>query len=405
MQEGSEEVALAHEVARISHDKDHDDADDDVRADASHAALDDRIWSVLPQELQDNIVAALPLVHIFRLRTVCRRFRSLLLSSSFVCSWAAVAVQEHWLLMFHRQDSAPWISMAAYDPVVQQWHNLPVLRPFFSKQGNVSLASSQGLLCLAPVEDSQTLVLWNPLTNMSLHLPGMSIKNTMCCVGLVVDIATKHFTIVVVGQTDDSFLTTEVYNSTVGSWQRMPPSLIEWYGCYSDPLVYCNGCFHVISAHKNGPFRLCLVSYDLKEGVWKEKCKLPITAGLSFASPSLFEVKPGRLFLAERTFPGHNQPYAIHLWELKQREDEQVEWIQVAAVPQVIILELRREFWVSSYFKCQAIGNLVCFIGYNDFRGLVYDLSWDAWHWLPRRRERFFDHVVSFEPRLDMLSA
>jgi hypothetical protein len=120
----------------------------------------------------------------------------------------------------------------------------------------------------------------------------------------------------------------------------------------------------------------------------KEKCKLPITAGLSFAGPSLFEVKPWRLFLAEMTFPGHNQPYAIHLWELKQLEDDAVEWVQVAAVPQVIIVELRREFWVSSYFKYQAIGNLVCFIGNNDFHGLVYDLSWDAWHWLPRRRER-----------------
>jgi hypothetical protein len=120
----------------------------------------------------------------------------------------------------------------------------------------------------------------------------------------------------------------------------------------------------------------------------KEKCKLPITAGLLFAGPSLLEVKPRRLFLAERMFPRHNQPYAIHLGELKQLEDDAVEWVQVAAVPQVIIVELRREFWMSSYFKYQASGNLVCFIGNNDFRGLMYDLSWDAWHWLPRRRER-----------------
>lgn len=388
-------VALAQELARISHDED---------GKTGSFAMDDRIWAVLPQELQDNILAGLPVVQIFRMRTVCKRFQSLMRLPAFLSSWTALSSPEHWLLMFHRQDSAPWISMAAYDPHVKQWYNLPVLRPFFSKQGNFSLASSQGLLCLAPVEETQTLVVWNPLTNMSRELPGMSIKNTMC-VGLVVDIATKEFTIVVVGQTEDSLQTTEVYNSMVGSWKRMHTSLIEWYGCYSDPLVYCNGCFHVISAHKNGPFRLCLVSYDLKQGVWREKCKLPITAGLSFASPSLFEVKPGRLFLAERTFPGHNQPYAIHLWELKQLDNDAVEWVQVAAVPQVIIVELRREFWVSSYFKCQAIGNLVCFVGNNDFRGLVYDLSWDAWHWLPRRRERFFDHVVSFEPRLDMLSA
>lgn len=385
---------LAEELDRIS--------DDEENCPPS-SVMEDRIWGVLPQELQDSLLASLPIVHIFRMRTVCKRFQSLTLSPSFLSSWTALSTQEHWLLMFHRQDTAPWMSMAAYDSNVKQWYNLPVLRPFFPKQGNVSLASSQGLLCIASVEETQTLVVWNPLTNLSRELPGMIIKNTMC-VGLVVDNSTKEFIIVVVGQTEDCLQTTEVYDSTLESWKRMQTSLIEWYGCYSDPLVYCNGCFHVISAHKNGPFRLCLVSYDLKQGVWKEKCKLPITAGLSFASPSLFEVKPGRLFLAERTFPGHNQAYAIHLWELVQ-SGSNVEWIQIAAVPPEIIEELRREFWVSSYFKCQAIGNLVCFIGNNDFRGLVYDLSWKAWHWLPRRRERFFDHVVSFEPRLDMLSA
>lgn len=365
--------------------------------------MDDRIWSVLPQELQDTIIAGLPIAHIFRMRVVCKRFYSLVLSKSFLNVWSNLFSPVHWLLLFHKQDTAPWITMAAYDSNVKQWHSLAVSRPFFSKHSSISLASSQGLICVAPVDDTQPLVIWNPLTNLAKELPGMGIKKSMC-VGLVADTITKGYKIIVVGQTHDCSQTTEVYDSDVGMWTRMETSLIEWYGCYSDPLVYCNGCFYVISAHKNGPFRLCLVSYDLKEGMWKEKCKLPITAGLSFASPSLFEVKPGRLFLAERTFPGHNQPYAIHLWELKQSEGS-VEWIKVAVVPQNIIEELRREFWVSSYFKCQAIGNLVCFVGNNDFRGLVYDLAGDAWHWLPRRLERFFDHVVSFEPRLDMLSA
>lgn len=249
-------TSMVEEIVRISQHNDNDEEKEKPLPKESHcSSMDNRIWSLLPQELQDSLIAGLPIVSIFRMRAVCKRFQSIILSPSFLSSWSALALQEHWLLMFHRQDSSPWMSMGAYDSNVKQWYNLPVLRPFFSKQGNVSLASSQGVLCIAPVEDSQTLIVWNPLTNVFKALPGMSIKNTMC-VGLVVDVRTKEFTIVVVGQTEDALQTTEVYcSSGSSSWKRMDTSLIEWYGCYSDPLVYCNGCFHVISAHKNGPFR------------------------------------------------------------------------------------------------------------------------------------------------------
>lgn len=272
-------TSMVEEIVRISS---HDDNDEEKE---KLASMDNRIWSLLPQELQDTLIAGLPIVSIFRMRAVCKRFQSIVLSPSFLSSWSALAAQEHWLLMFHRQDSSPWMSMAAYDSNVKQWYNLPVLRPFFSKQGNVSLASSQGLLCIAPVEDSHTLIVWNPLTNVFKALPGMSIKNTMC-VGLVVDVRTKEFTIVVVGQTEDALQTTEVYSSSTtvsnSSWKRMDTSLIEWYGCYSDPLVYCNGCFHVISAHKNGPFRfvpLPLFSYD------QEFCAVKFFFRFTFAVP------------------------------------------------------------------------------------------------------------------------
>jgi hypothetical protein len=51
---------------------------------------------------------------------------------------------------------------------------------------------------MAPPEDMQALVVWNPHINVLRKLPRISIKNTKC-VRLVVDSTTKAFVIVLVG--------------------------------------------------------------------------------------------------------------------------------------------------------------------------------------------------------------
>lgn len=359
--------------------------------------MQDRIWSGLPEDLVDRTLACLPVPSFFRFRAVCKRWNTLMLSDAFLELWSRVSSQRLWLFSIHVQHSTEMVAMA-YNPSLGIWHNVPVPQ-YPSKM--YTLASAGGLLCAAAYPNRLAVVcVCNPLTNRWRDLPSMLYIKRVHLLGMVVDRASKSYKIVVVGTQSrlDLVSNTEVYESSTGSWEITGKAL----GAFtSHRLVYCNGLFYNLSATRGWPVTLILHAYDIEQKIWREEIRSTMLLNFQ-APPSLVECQGCLLIVGRISEDNHfAKPKAIRVWELREKETGGGRWIEVVSMPPALLEEFCKEWQRPTHFRCRGLGNVIYFLS---SRALMYDLSQQVWQWLPTGPGYHYDHVLPFEPRLDVLS-
>lgn len=77
-------------------------------------------WNTLPPELQDRVLAFLPVLALFQLRTVCKRWASLPSSPSFHILCSQVPPQPSYLLVCRRAHTY----CTAFDRSLEVWYEL-----------------------------------------------------------------------------------------------------------------------------------------------------------------------------------------------------------------------------------------------------------------------------------------
>lgn len=357
--------------------------------------LQDRIWSGLPEDLIDRTLACLPVPSFFRFRSVCKRWNTLLKTNSFLELWSTVVSQQLWLFSIYAKHPTEMVAMA-YNPSLGIWHTVPVPQ-YPSKM--YTLASAGGLLCSASYPNRLAVVcVCNPLTTQWKDLPSMLYIKRVHLLGMVVDKATRHYKIVVVGtqSRQDLVSNTEVYDSATGVWEITGRALGSFT---SHRLVYCNGLFYNLSATRGWPVTLILHAYDIEQQSWREEIRSAMLLNFQ-APPSLVECQGCLLIVGRISEDSHfAKPKAIRLWELREKETGG-EWIEVVTMPPALLEEFCKEWTRPTHFRCRGLGNVIYFLS---SRALMYDLSQKVWQWLPSGPGYHYDHVLPFEPRLDVV--
>lgn len=391
----------------------------------ANVKMDVRIWSALPEDIIEKVLARLPLTSVLRFRAVCRRWNSVLLSGSFLSSHSKSSLHRHpcFLLCTIGQFAC------TFDPSLGKW--LTLLKP--TSPGASVIASTGSLFCLGnQVTECRVLSVCNPITHSLRHLPAMHRLRLIHKITMCEDRCTNAYTIVVAGEdglptpNPHNFnLITEVYNSNSNEWHAAedPPPEAK-FG--SDPGVWFEGAFYCLTELPYGIVKFCA-----EEGVWEE---VRVVMPPSLAVPSLVMAR-NRLLMVGRCGPNsERKATAIRIWELVRSSKEtskcgdhedvvlskgyagacnEYEWVEVLEMPSSISSEFLAPLATYSPFVCAGVGSSIFITTHLSPKVLVLDLSMPTananaahWSWLPQDplfpKQRDF-HLLgfSFEPRFD----
>ncbi|KAL9248516.1 F-box only protein 6-like protein [Drosera capensis] len=231
--------------------------------DSPSEVMDQKIWKEFPEDLMEVVIARLPIDAFFRFRVVCRKWNSLLSSTSFCHHCAQVPQSQPWsFTITHGKITTG----AMYDPIAKKWHHLmiPRLPPELYL---LPVASAGGLICLNDIGHKKFFVC-NPLTQTWKELPGRSVNVwSPIVVGMIwsKSSCTDGYKIIWVGSDGKH----EVYDSINNSWARpgdIPPEIsIPLSLKFKSQAVSINTTIYFLRSDPEG-----IVSYDVESGVWKQ---------------------------------------------------------------------------------------------------------------------------------------
>lgn len=438
------QLRCASECLEFRQSYDHHDSDQQQRE-----VLDYRsgLWSHLPEQVMERILAFLPLPSFFRFRSVCKRWNSLMYSSRFleICSQiGGTTTTRPWFLMLKEPaitlTSEGWL----YNPCARKWSKLPLT---FLPPGARVVATADGILCcsiysetrvMASRSSCKKLLVCNPLTKTCIELPSTLKERFVPTVGIVVNPETNSYKVMVAG--DDMIspfavknLTTEVYDSRTNRWRMAATALPRLCNLESGKTVFVQGTFYCMNYN---PFSV--LAYDIEQEEWTN-IQAPMKRFIR--TPNLVVCR-GRLVLVAAVEKNRlNVPKSIRMWGLqKQQQQHQssakncTSWVELERMPQALYEDflIRVSSSASSsssrsceetsssqegvlLFSCVGNGDLILITMQNSPEMLILDLFEKVWRWLPRCPYiigELLDDIIGhgmvvqgfpFNPRLDAL--
>ncbi|GER47356.1 F-box family protein [Striga asiatica] len=349
--------------------------------------MDYRIWKEFPEDLFESVMARLPISSFFHLRSVCRKWNSVVHSPSFSLEHALVA-----------QRQQPWFYTsggAMYDPVSRKWRcRRATLAAATSATKNpivLPVASSGGLVCLLDI-GHESFYVRNPLTGSSRELPPARARASVrvwsrVAVGMAQHPQHGGYKVVWVGCSGEY----EVYESGRGIWAHrgtVPPCVRVPLGLnFGSPAACVGGALHFLRSEPDG-----LVIYDVGSGAWGQVAvPLPPCSG----DHALAEGGGGRVLLVG--LMTKNAATCVCVWELERMT---LLWKEVDRMPNVWCLE----FYGKSDVRMSCLGNkglIMLSLRCRQVNRLVtYDVSTREWRRVPGKRKQWIACGTSFHPCL-----
>uniref|UniRef100_A0A6N2LBJ6 F-box domain-containing protein n=1 Tax=Salix viminalis TaxID=40686 RepID=A0A6N2LBJ6_SALVM len=296
--------------------------------------MEDDIWAMLPEDLLNEILLRVPPFMIFRLRSVCKRWNSILQDSSFLKFHSQVPSHGPCLLTFWKNLQTPQCSV--FSLPLKAWYRIPLT--FLPQWAFWLVGSSGGLVCFSGLDGItfKTLVC-NPLTQAWRTTTGMHYNQQRQMI-MVVDRIDCSFKVIATGDIyGDRSLPTEVYDIKLDRWslhQIMPA-----VNLCSSKMAYSR-------------FPRSLLDGYLVAGTQK------------------------RLFLVGR-IGLHSNLQSMRIWEL---DHAKITWVEISRMPPKYFRALLR--LSAERFECFGQDNLICFTSWNQGKGLLYDVDKKVWSWI-----------------------
>eukprot|EP01018_Ginkgo_biloba_P022780 Gb_09212 [translate_table: standard] len=345
--------------------------------------MDETIWGLLPEDLISEILARVPPFYLFRLRSVCRRWNSILQDSSFLKFHSQTPSHGPCLLTFWKNLQTPQCSV--FSLPLKSWHKLPF--GFLPDWAFWLVGSSGGLVCFSGLDGLcfKTIVC-NPLTQAWRTLPSMH-HNQQRQLIMVVDRQNKSFKVIAASDIfGDRTLPTEVYDSKLNSWsvhQTMPA-----VNLCSSKMAFCDSKIYLETLSPLG-----LMMYKMDLGYWEH---IPAKFPRSLLDGYLVAGAQKRLFLVGR-IGLYSTHQSMRIWEL---DHVKTAWVEIGRMPQRFFRSLLR--LSAERFECFGQDNLICFTSWNQGKGLLYDVDRKSWSWIIGCALQSWNSQVTFyEPRFD----
>ncbi|KAL3691103.1 hypothetical protein R1sor_004754 [Riccia sorocarpa] len=344
--------------------------------------MNQQLWSQLPEDLVDRILACLPVVSFLQLRIVCKKWSTIMYSPSFLEMCSQVPIQGPFFIKIHRSEYNRMLP--SYNPVLGKWHEIPI--NFLPSHAGIPVASAGGLLCFINryhgyVDNFCTLFVCNPLTKSWRELPSMPCKQRPILVSMVTERHPFRYKVIVV-----SPVTTDIFDSVTGAWRRVGslPRGEE----ISRNVAFSNGNLYCLTPRW---YNCALLAYNLEQEVW-EKVKTGRLPGYC-QFRNLVGCK-GCIVIVGKSVRQH--VLSVCIWLL---DPKTLKWKEIGRMPQPMSDHFLGR--PSESFYCTGHGDLIFLTRDNSEMGLLFNLSQKAWVWV-------YDcpslDSFAFEPRLDAVA-
>lgn len=363
-------------------------------------------FDILPDDIQERILACLPLSAIFKASCVCKKWNQIVHSKKFTLNDANFLSEKTWYFMF--TSSVEPVGYL-YDSGLRKWYNFEL--PFMVHH-TWHIAPSCGLVCFMDDETSKEMYICNPISREyeTIKNPPNLGFSVYTALAFSVDQSNSKYTISVIRSIQSSvdFLLWDVcihvYNSngktwltpvmgmTMHGWRPGDVSVICDNVLYI--LVFCTRRFDFQNSHG-------LITYNLDkmESVLREESVIPAPCVLTCGR--LMSVQ-GKLVLVggigRQDRPGVIK--GIGIWVLNGKE-----WMEISRMPHKFVQGFGE---LDDVFASSGGGDLIYIQSYGGTALLVYDMDKRQWFWSQRcmMHKKFPLEIFSgfcFEPRLQYL--
>lgn len=358
------------------HEQEHEE---DVGGDGS--SLNPEIWSRVPPELLERIIARLPVTSVLRFRAVCRRWNQLPFDKQFP------------KLPPHQIGACPpFLSPQSHILYIEgsgKWRSIPF--HFFPSQHVILEASGGGLLLFSKSNKSSRLVesfyVCNPVTKEWRELAGFGVRTiSVACID--VDQTTLDFNVVVAGwaERSDRYMgrspLIEMFDSRANGWAGKA-------GLWDDDffqlrgLVLVRGTLYLAINSRNFA-NLKVVALDVKEEEPTE-----VIGGFGDRSKfHCFGQYRGNLTIVVQ----RRGLRVIEIWQLEKKPNkDDHDWF---------VLDRLCEENLNAFSTAAVAGGFV-FFNYYDEPIALYDLRDQSWRWVdfpPGRKYWLGMRPLAFQP-------
>lgn len=294
------------------------------------------IWREFPEDLFQTVITRLPVAAIFRFRTVCRKWSSLLGSDNFSQQYSEVPHGMPWFFTITHENAINNVAM--YDPSLKKWHHPSV--PLAPANIVIPVASAGGLVCLLDLSH-RNFYICNPLTQSLKEIPPRSVEAwSRVSVGMVLTGRTSNEGYKVMWLRNDG--NHEVYDSVQNMWSQpgnFPPSinLPLALNFRSQPVAVGSTLYFMCSEPEG------VLSYDVSTGIW---IQFIIPLPLHLTDHTLAEFQ-GRVMLVGLLCK--NAATCVCIWELQKMT---LLWKEVDRMPNIWCLE-----FYGKHMRMTCLGN------------------------------------------------
>ncbi|KAG0553911.1 hypothetical protein KC19_12G048800 [Ceratodon purpureus] len=356
-------------------------------------------WNSLPPEIQELILAFLPLDQLFQAGLVCKNFLNVTKRRSFHQARARLRPRECCLspLVFYAERDS-W-HLRGFDYENRVWRKLPPFKspipaPDPDLFKDFLVAGDKGLFCMnvGKASEAEMLFVYNPLSGEAFALPALEWSRHPVVISMRVTLAKKNddmmvassFVVIVIGSaaigTGRLSRKTDVYDSVKGRWEAgedVPGakfSLNEYQTgvyCERSGLLLCVG--FMVDGRKG------ILAFDVEKRKWRKDWICPFhdpvgddVVMVHFAIAQLVECS-GRIYLFSEQVVGRNVTHCIDRLELESGS-EGFTWTRVWRRGR----QANRGLLVYPEFSCVPVGEeRLCIFNTIDKCGVVYYVTRD----------------------------
>ncbi|WCJ19728.1 F-box family protein [Euphorbia peplus] len=173
------------------------------------------------QDILERVLSWLPTSTFFRLKSVCKRWKSVADSSSFMLACSEIPARDPWFFMVNPNINK-W---TIFDSAEKSWKTLnhPPLLQQNSICDSMPVAASGGLVCFR--NEKGGFIVCNPVTGSTRELPPVNLPNNQPLLAIAMNTCPRtqrsYELVLVFG--DIPKLSCKIYNSNTNCWEEEIP--------------------------------------------------------------------------------------------------------------------------------------------------------------------------------------